>query len=227
MENPWKEIPLADYEAHMRSETVLQLQALNAIMKDQFSQSPAKTVLMLGIAGGNGVEHVDWNRTEQVIGVDINPEYIQQCACRYPNLQGRLSLLCLDVTDETAIKLLPTAQLVLADLIIEYLGYSRFQDVIQWTSPETVSCVIQGGQGEDFVSCSPYLHAFDDLARVHCQIEKQPLIEAMKQIGYQAVCSSMEEKILPNGKTLIRLDFKNTAKGSRKSILGSYRRIIQ
>ena len=37
MSNPWEEISLSDYENHMRLDSVKQLQAMNSIMKKQFS----------------------------------------------------------------------------------------------------------------------------------------------------------------------------------------------
>ena len=34
--NPWEEISLSDYENHMKLDSVMQLQAMNEMMKDQF-----------------------------------------------------------------------------------------------------------------------------------------------------------------------------------------------
>lgn len=51
MENPWKEIGLDDYEAHMGLDSVSQLQAMNRMMKEQFSACPAASVMILGVAG--------------------------------------------------------------------------------------------------------------------------------------------------------------------------------
>ena len=35
MNNPWEEIPLVDYENHMKLDSVMQLQAMNEMMKGQ------------------------------------------------------------------------------------------------------------------------------------------------------------------------------------------------
>lgn len=56
MKNPWEEIPLADYENHMKLDSVRQLQALNEMMKGQFDMYSVSSVMILGIAGGNGLE---------------------------------------------------------------------------------------------------------------------------------------------------------------------------
>ena len=63
MRNPWEEISLDDYENHMRLDSVMQLQAMNALMKQQFEAYPVNTVMILGIAGGNGLEHIQKDKT--------------------------------------------------------------------------------------------------------------------------------------------------------------------
>ena len=59
MNNPWKCINLSDYEKHMALASVKQLQALNQMMKGQLNKYNVQTVMILGVAGGNGLEHVD------------------------------------------------------------------------------------------------------------------------------------------------------------------------
>ncbi len=59
MNNPWKDVNLSDYESHMALDTVKQLQALNQMMKDQFNKYDIQSVMILGIAGGNGLKHVN------------------------------------------------------------------------------------------------------------------------------------------------------------------------
>ena len=58
MSNPWEEIILDDYEKHMSLDSVRQLQALDSIMKEQFAAYPVETAAVLGVAGGNGLEHI-------------------------------------------------------------------------------------------------------------------------------------------------------------------------
>ena len=52
MTNPWEEISLDDYEKHMSLDSVRQLQAIDAIMKEQFAAYPVETAAVLGVAGG-------------------------------------------------------------------------------------------------------------------------------------------------------------------------------
>jgi hypothetical protein len=59
---------------------------------------------------------------------------------------------------------------------------------------------------EQWVSESPYLHVFDRLDEVHHQMKAKELTAAMEEIG----CTLILQKSypLPNGKALVRLDFK-------------------
>ena len=95
---------------------------------------------------------------------------------------------------------------MIANLLIEYIGYTCFQKVINKVKPQYVSCVIQINEEDHFISDSPYIHVFNHLDKVHRQISEKTLVKAMKAIKYDRVLS--EERPLPNGKKLLRLDFK-------------------
>lgn len=203
MTNPWEEIDLTAYEKHMCSASVCQLQALNRIMKDQFYVYPVQSIMILGVAGGNGLEHIDKRRIRQVYGVDINTNYLDRCVTRYPELQDVFDTIHTDLTQK--ISFLPYADLIVANLVIEYIGYACFQNVVRQIAPKYVSAVIQINTDNAFVSDSPYIHIFDRLDEVHRQIEENALTDAMEQIGYR---KAMQTNIgLPNNKKLIRMDF--------------------
>ncbi|MCR4794442.1 MAG: methyltransferase type 11 [Ruminococcus sp.] len=204
MSNPWEEISLDDYEKHMSLESVRQLQALDSIMQEQFNSYPAETAMVLGIAGGNGLEHVSSDKFRKVYGVDINLDYLRAVSLRYTELSGVLECLHIDLVNE--VKKLPQTQLLIANLLIEYIGYGAFQKSVLQTAPEYVSCVIQINTDEEqWVSESPYLHAFDRLDEVHHQMEEKALTAAMDEIGYSLILQ--ETYPLPNGKALVRVDF--------------------
>ena len=204
MNNPWEEISLDDYENHMSLDSVNQLQTMNAIMKAQFEDFQAETAMILGIAGGNGLEHIRTDKYKAVYGIDINEDYLEKIRERYPMLGNVLRLMCLDLTREA--ERLPKAELVVANLLIEYIGYKAFTKAIVKVSPKYVSCVIQiNGKAENWVSESPYLHAFDRLDEIHHQMEETELEDEMNKICY--VCISKSASSLPNGKKLLRIDF--------------------
>lgn len=197
-------INLSDYENHMRSEHVMQLQALNDMMKEQFDRYPVKSVMILGVAGGNGLQHIDIRKFEKVYGVDINKEYLLECAARYEKLNGILDCICVDLSDENIG--LPHADVVIANLLVEYIGYECFKKVIVKIKPRYVSCVIQINIDESFVSDSPYLQLFKPLEIIHHHIKEDKLVDSMEAIRYHLIFKS--EHFLPNGKKLVRLDFQ-------------------
>ena len=209
--NPWEEISLEDYENHMKLESVMQLQAMNEMMKGQLGAYPAASVMILGIAGGNGLEHVPKDKFERVYGVDVNPDYLDAAARRYPDLDGLLECLCIDLLRET--DKLPKADMVIANLLIEYIGYECFQKAVRQIGPDYVSCMIQINTEEGWVSDSPYLHVFDGLEQVHHQIEEHTLERKMLQLQYRPVRTL--EHNLPNGKKLVRIDFESSEKGHK------------
>lgn len=185
MKNPWNEIPLSDYENHMKFDSVMQLQALNEMMKGQFDTHSVSSVMILGIAGGNGLNHIQKGKFEKVFGVDVNNSYLKEVIRRYPDLDGLLECLCVDLTCET--NMLPKADMVIANLLVEYIGYEYFQKTIQQVDPKYVSCIIQVNIEDNWVSDSPYLHVFNGLEQIHHQIEEQALERMMLENNYHAV----------------------------------------
>lgn len=204
MTNPWKEIKLDDYEGHMSLDSVKQLQTLNIMMKDQLAAFPVNTAMILGIAGGNGIEHVSKDKYKTVYGVDINEEYLKAAATRYADMSDVMRYLCLDLNTEH--DKLPQAQLLIANLLIEYIGYDVLKKVVRQVGAQYVSCIIQNNTDEEnWVSDSPYLHAFDGLDAVHFQMDDEKLSEIMDKLGYKIITKKLEA--LPNGKALLRLDY--------------------
>ena len=203
--NPWEEISLETYEKHMSLDSVKQLQLMNRIMKSQFEDYPVDTVMILGIAGGNGLEHIDIKKYKKVYGVDINELYLQETQKRYSNIADILQCLHLDIVCET--EKLPQSQLLVANLLIEYIGYDAFVRAVNIINPEYISCVIQINTDEEmWVSDSPYIHAFDGLDEIHHQMESDVLNEKMNSIGFKLILQDMTE--LPNSKALVRQDYQ-------------------
>lgn len=203
MSNPWEEINLNDYENHMSLDNVYQLQKMNKMMKEQFYLYDVKSVMILGIAGGNGLEYIDTNKFKCVYGVDINPNYLSEYKRRYPELGDIFKTICADLMDENL--QLPCSELLIANLLIEYIGYECFQIVVKMVRPKFISCIIQINTENSFVSDSPYLHVFDRLDEVHHQMEEKVLIDCMQKIGYTHKLT--KDDSMPNGKKLVRLDF--------------------
>ena len=204
MSNPWNDIKLSDYENHMSLDSVGQLQSLNRFMAKQFEAFPVKTAAVLGVAGGNGLEHIDTDKYQTVYGIDINEDYLKETYNRHKDKEKVLRCLNLDLINEA--DKLPHAELVIANLLVEYIGYDAFKEAVKKIDPKYVSAVIQiNTDTKAWVSDSPYLHSFDRLDEVHHQMEEQALTDCLKQAGYSF--SSSEKEDLPNGKALVRLDY--------------------
>ena len=100
---------------------------------------------------------------------------------------------------------LPKAELLIANLLIEYIGYDCFQKAVKQVQPQYISCIIQINIDDKWVSDSPYIHVFDGLDEVHHQVEEDLLIQALEGIGYKKIAQI--ESPLPNGKKLVQIDF--------------------
>ncbi len=120
--NPWLAIPLDAYEGHMKSEGVRQLDALADLFGEALEFCRPRSVAILGVAGGNGLERIDPTVTRRVVGLDINPAYLGAARRRFRQLAG-LELHCIDLATE-AVALAPV-ELVHAALIFEHAGTGR------------------------------------------------------------------------------------------------------
>jgi SAM-dependent methyltransferase len=123
LESPWLQIPLTDYEAHMAAPNVDQA----ILLADTFSAVLRKfrpaSVAVIGCAGGNGFDRIDPRTTRRVVGVDINPEYLDATARRHSASFSNLLLCNADIAGE-ALSLEPV-DLGYAALVFEYVDVAR------------------------------------------------------------------------------------------------------
>ena len=134
--NPWLSIPLEDYEGHMGSAGVRQLPALSELFKRALEFCRPASVAILGVAGGNGLEQIECGVTKRIVGLDINPRYLDEVRQRFGALAG-LELHCLDLA-ERGMGVAPVA-LVHAALIFEHAGLGHALE-------NAVSLVAPGGK---------------------------------------------------------------------------------
>jgi threonine dehydrogenase-like Zn-dependent dehydrogenase len=120
--NPWLNIPLADYEGHMSSAEVRQLDALSELFAAALERCRPASVAVLGVAGGNGLDRIDRSVTKRVVGLDLNPHYLQEVRNRYGGTCN-LDLHCVDLAEQH-VELEPV-QLVHAALVFEHAGVGR------------------------------------------------------------------------------------------------------
>jgi hypothetical protein len=116
--NPWLSIPASDYEGHMGSPGVGQLAFLSAVFGEILEEFRPASLAVLGCATGNGFERIDPARARRVIGIDINPEYLEIARTRFASRLPGLELIRADLA---AVELEPgSCDLVHAALVLEY-----------------------------------------------------------------------------------------------------------
>lgn len=147
--NPWTVVPAADYERHMGPAGVDQLAPLSAIFQEVYLAAQPDRVLLLGCATGNGLEHVNPAVTQNVVGVDVNLQYLGVARQRFMHLGAKLELFC---SEAEKFRAQPGSfDLVHAALVLEYmLPEVIVRRISEWVAPGgSCSVVLQlpGGEG--------------------------------------------------------------------------------
>src|SRR5689334_18100134 len=104
-----------------------QLSPLSALFARAVDICRPESVAVLGIAGGNGLEHLrDADAAiARIVGIDINPRYLDEVQRRF-GLESGLELHCIDLARDGT-HLDPVA-LVHAGLFFEHAGVGRALD---------------------------------------------------------------------------------------------------
>jgi hypothetical protein len=202
--NPWTEIPLDDYELHMSHSSVGQSALLNALTKKYLDNTRPSAAIFLGIAGGNGLEHIDENITKTVVGIDINQTYLDATNKRYSDKIAALKLLQLDITKNTGTII--NADFVWAALVLEYTG---IDNALQFAKNNLLAgghfvVTIQQNNNRQTVSATG-IESIKKAGDVFKVVDRQELLAKASGIGF--ALKQTEENILPNGKSFITFHF--------------------
>ena len=202
--NPWIKIDPEDYEQHMSHSSVYQLQTLNNITKDQYSRYMPETLVIFGVCTGNGLEHISNEFTRETYGIDINNSFLEICRKRYSDKIKNLNLVCLDVNTSYFDK--TKADLVIANLFIEYTGIDRFIEQINILKKKgtVVSVIIQKNNTNSFISDSG-INTLGMLSVFHDEINDKELELKLKENNFIKLKKNNYD--LPNGKQFIRIDY--------------------
>lgn len=137
---PWLSIPLEDYEGHMSAVEVAQLPVLAELFRYVLERWRPESVAVVGVAGGNGLEAIDASVTKRIVGVDINPKYLDAVNKRFDTLAG-LELHRCDLTMQS-VDVAPAA-LVHAALLFEHAGLGlTFENVLSLVAPGGILSVV-------------------------------------------------------------------------------------
>ena len=212
--NAWHHIKPSDYEAHMSHPNVAQTQMLSKIMKEQFQllspkQRSNSCVAILGITNGNGLEHVVPCGLIQVIGIDINKAFLDECRIRFAEIEKRLNLYQIDLMIDTSmsVEILSKCDLIIANLLIKHIHLDNFSKIIAGLPKrnQIISCVIQVNPDGVAVSESGFEHVFNAIANQREEENEDMIIASMLQNGF--ILSNRVAYDLPNAKQFVRLDF--------------------
>lgn len=206
--NPWNHIPLEDYETHMSHDNVGQQQLLSWLTKKYLELLNPVNCLFLGVAGGNGLEHIDNNRVESVYAIDINQAYLEKAEGRFGGKIKSLRLLNIDISQNSTT--ICKADLIWAALILEYTGIHEALSFAKNNISKTGQLVItiQSNNGVTSVS-STGIESLKKLGTVFKVVDRDDLISQAKAAGFEP--ADAEENFLPNGKSLLTFRFAYTS----------------
>jgi SAM-dependent methyltransferase len=149
--NPWTVVPAGDYERHMGGAGTDQLAPLSSIFQEAYLMAQPDRVLVLGCATGNGLEHVNPAVTQNVVGVDVNLQYLGVARQRFMHLGPKLELFCAEVEK---FRTQPASfDLVHAALVFEYVHPEVLvRRISEWIAPQgtcSVVLALPGGDGPE------------------------------------------------------------------------------
>jgi ubiquinone/menaquinone biosynthesis C-methylase UbiE len=157
MRNPWLDIPLGDYEAHMALPAIGQARLIADQLDILVRTYGPSSVAILGCAGGNGFERLVDTSVSRVVGVDINPQYIEEARQRYAGLVPGLAWVVGDI--QTGGRLFEPVDFIYAALVFEYIDVARSMSFLQrHCKPKGVLAVLSQVPHETLpeVTPSPY-----------------------------------------------------------------------
>lgn len=204
MDNPWVNVKFAEYEGHLKF--VKQYDLLKHIFKEQVLEYRYKTIGILGIGCGNGLEYINSNAI--VYAYDINDDFLNECRSRYENKGFKLTLNKIDLTDKEAA--IHPCDILISNLVVEYIGKYNFTRIINKSNPHYISVVLQiTFDKKKAIADSPHIKVLQNISSIRTEILPQDLTNALHLIGYQLVYSKIYE--VNQFKSFIRMDFSYLA----------------
>lgn len=170
---------------------------------------------IIGCAGGNGLDRLAGTSVSRMVGVELNPEYIEQTRQRY---EGRLPGLELYTADiQTAVSLFEPVDLLFVALVLEYVDLDRTMTALwRHCKNDGVLAVISQLPHETMkaVSPSPYT-TLSRLAPVMHLVSPQELQLRARHAGF---CPEHSSTILSSGGKGFSVDtFRRRSESARGS----------
>jgi len=154
--NPWRDIPLAEYEGHMSLPGIGQAEMLAEQFEALLTAHTPSSVAIIGCAGGNGLERISPALCKRIVGIDINPLYIAQAAKRFAKTLPGLELYTLDIEQPGLALPFEPVELVYAALIFEYVDLATtFENIRNMGKPDAVLATILQLPSASLATISP------------------------------------------------------------------------
>jgi len=204
--NPWLEIPLEEYEAHMSMASVAQAQYLARVIDGRVQDIRPASVAIIGCSGGNGIEQLSPAFVQRVVAVDINPRFIEATRQRYNNRFNQFELLCQDFLSPGCS--FEGVDLVFGGLIFEYVDYmSGLSAVKTFIKPGGYLSVVLQLPSETISAVSPSPYSSLSMLNGFLKLVPPEAFEIYaKTIGLSVIVSRRSE--LDSGKQFHELLFK-------------------
>jgi trans-aconitate methyltransferase len=139
--NPWSLVSAAEYEAAMGADGLDLLTPLSIIFAKVYAARQPRRLAVVGVATGNGLEHVRVATTGRTIGVDVNLSFLGVARQRFMRLGPALELLCADL--EKAAFAPGGLDLVHAALVLEYVDIRvAIPRIASWLAPGGALAVV-------------------------------------------------------------------------------------
>ncbi|HEV2701310.1 MAG TPA: hypothetical protein VGV09_06755 [Steroidobacteraceae bacterium] len=184
MRSPWLDIPLADYEGHMALPSVGQGDLLATQFDELLTSLLPESAAVIGCAGGNGFDRVRIAITKRLVGIDINPHYIQELAYRHAATIPGLELYVRDIQEPLAG--IRPVQFIYAALVMEYVEpAAALGNLVALCGPETIlATVLQlPGSHAPPVTESPFIR-LQELAPVLRLVPPEKLAACASEQGF-------------------------------------------
>jgi trans-aconitate methyltransferase len=201
--NPWLDIPLADYEAHMALPAIGQSRLIADELDNLIGTYSPRSVAIIGCAGGNGFDRLVGAGVARVVGVDINPDYIGEARRRYAASIPGLELHLADI--QSSAPLFEPADLIYIALVLEYVDLPRTLGALRrHCKPGGALAALSQLPHETMTEVSPSPYAsLESLAPGMRLVSAEELQQLAKQVGFSPRRSRV---VLSSGGKSFRVD---------------------
>ncbi len=204
--SPWLKIELADYEGHMSTPQVGQAELLAVEFRNAVERTKARSISLIGCAGGNGLDALIGLELDQVVCVDINSAYLSKLSERYKERIRGLKTVCSEIERFSCTS---SFDLVFGGLVFEY---TRLEEALRALSATVrrggilVALLQMKSSGVAVVSTSPYAKALADVGASFVYVDPDAMSKSAVLNGFHEMTRRVVT--LESGKSFTILEYE-------------------